>query len=360
MLPLLSPISLGNLNLKNGFIVAPMTTYGSLPNGIISPDEIPYLARRAEGGFGAVMTAACYVHPSGKAFNGQWGCDDDNKLDSLASVANAIKSNGAKAILQIHHGGRQCPPDLAGGECISASAIPLEREGAPVPREMTDDEIERTFDDYAKAALRAKKAGFDAVEIHGANTYLVQQFVSPHSNRRTDKWNADGFLFPTQLVERVLAAVGADFPVGYRFSPEESETPGIRLDRTKNLIDILCSFPLAFLHVSLREYDQVSFQEDGGVPILTQLFDHINGRTKLIGVGSVRKSEDVKNALELGADALAIARGAICEPDWVKHYADDQPIRSSLSRDRFPADYVLPKGLATRIENAPGWFDFTE
>ena len=360
MLPLLSPISLGNLHLPNGFIVAPMTTYGSQPDGQIGDDEIPYLARRAEGGFGGVMTAACYVHPSGKAFLDQWGCDNDDKLDSLRRVAQAIQVHGAKAILQIHHGGRQCPPDLARGECISASAIPLEREGAAVPREMTDTEIERTLDDFAQAALRAKKAGFDAVEIHGANTYLVQQFVSPHSNRRTDKWNGDGLLFPTQLVERTLNAVGPDFPVGYRFSPEEPETPGIRLDRTKRLINELCKYKLHFLHISLRTYDQLSIHHDETDPILKQIAAHINGRLSLIGVGSVRKAEDVQKALAFGADALAIARGAICDPDWVRNYAANQPIASTLNRDQFPAAYILPKGLATRIENAPGWFDFSD
>ncbi len=360
MLPLLNPITLGNLELKNGFIVAPMTTYSSLDNGVISPDELPYLARRAQGGFGAIMTAACYIHPSGKAFTGQWGCDNDDKLDSLRSVARAIQSNGAKAILQIHHGGRQCPPNLAGGECLSASAVPATREGAPVPREMTDAEIVRTIDDYALAALRAKKAGYDAVEIHGANTYLIQQFVSPHSNRRTDKWNADDLLFPKRLVETVLNKVGPDLPVGYRFSPEEPETPGIRLDRTRKVIDELCKFPLAFLHISLRNYDQKSIHAKDDEPILKQLSDHINHRIPFIGVGSIRQAEDVPNALALGASALAIARGAICDVDWVNHYAAGQPIRATLSKSDFPQAYVLPAGLAKRVEDVPGWFDFAE
>ena len=360
MKPLLNQTTLGNLELKNGFIVAPMTTYSSLDNGFISPDELPYLARRAQGGFGAVMTAACYVHPSGKAFTGQWGCDSDDKLESLAQVAKAIHEKGAKAILQIHHGGRQCPPALAGGECISASAIEAENPKAVIPREMTDDEIERTFQDYAQSARRAKQTGFDGVEIHGANTYLVQQFVSPSSNRRTDKWNADDLLFPKRLVETVLNEVGPVFPVGYRFSPEEPENPGIRLDRTKRLLDELCKFPLSFLHISLRFYDQISIHEDGTEPILKQISRHINGRIPLIGVGSIRSAEDVEKALALGANALAVGRGAICDIDWFNHYQNDEPIRSTLSKADFPGAYVLPAGLAKRVEDVPGWFDFDE
>lgn len=359
MKPLFSSLQLGKLTLKNGFIVAPMTTYSSQDDGQIAEDEIPYLARRAEGGFGAVMTAACYVHPSGKAFVGQWGCDSEDKLASLKRVADAIHRNGSKAILQIHHGGRQCPPELAGGECISASAIPPARENAPTPREMTDAEIERTLDDYAAAAVRAKSTGYDAVEIHGANTYLIQQFVSPHSNRRSDRWNADDLLFPKLLVERVLDKVG-DFPIGYRFSSEEPETPGIRLDRTFRLIDLLCGYPLSFLHVSLRNFDQVSIHGDGADPILAQVHRRIGGRLPLVGVGSIKDAKDVENAVALGCEALAIARGAIYDPDWVKHYAAGQPIRSRLNRETFAEDVVLPAGLVNRIRNVPGWFDFDD
>ncbi len=360
MKPFLAPVRLGNLNLKNGFIVAPMTTYSSQPNGIISDDEIPYLARRAKGGFAAIMTAACYVHPSGKAFHGQWGCDADDKLESLKRVAEAIQTNGSKAILQIHHGGRQCPPELAGGECISASAVPLEKENAPTPREMTEAEIERTLHDFAQAALRAKRTGFDGIEIHGANTYLIQQFVSPHSNRRTDRWNADSFLFPTKLVERVFDAVGDEFPVGYRFSPEEPETPGIRLARTFELIDQLCAYPLSFLHVSLRDYRQLSFHGDGNEPILTQIKGHIDGRKPLIAAGAIKQAEDAEGANAIGCDAIAIARGAIYDAEWVQHYADNQPITESLSREGFAEQTTIPAGLANRILNVPGWFNFAD
>ncbi|MBS1727070.1 MAG: tRNA-dihydrouridine synthase [Armatimonadetes bacterium] len=359
MKPLLAPVRLGSLELKNGFIVAPMTTYSSRDDGIIADDEIPYLARRAEGGFAAVMTAACYVHPSGKAFSGQWGCDADDKLDSLRRVADAIHEKGSKAILQIHHGGRQCPPELAGGECLSASAVASEREGAPTPREMTDAQIVRTLGDYARAAVRAKETGYDAVEIHGANTYLIQQFVSPHSNRRTDRWRADDFLFPTELVRQVLDAVG-DFPVGYRFSPEEPETPGIRLERTFELVDRLCGLSLSFLHLSLRSYDQLSLHGHGDQPILRQVSDRIAGRLPLVGVGSVKSAEDVAKAVDLGCDALAIARGAIYDPDWVAHYAAEKPISKTLVRESFSEDVVLPRGLTERILKVPGWFDFAD
>ncbi len=350
-------IRLGQLELTNEFVVAPMTTYSSHDDGIIADDELDYLARRGEGGFGTIITAACYVTPAGKAFKGQWGCDAENKLDSMRRVVETIHRSGAKAILQIHHGGRQCPPELAGGECVSASAIPAEREGAPVPREMTDEEIERTIDAYADATTRAKYVGFDAVEIHGANTYLVQQFVSPHSNRRTDRWNADDLLFPIELTKRVLAA-GYDLPIGYRFSPEEPETTGIRLDRTFRLLDKLCELPLSYLHISLRQYWQPSLHDANSEPVLKTVHDYLDGRLPLMGVGSVKSIADVEAIKKLGCEAVVLGRGAIYDPDWVKKYQRATEPERVLNRADFESQVVLPKGLSERIRNVAGWFDF--
>ncbi|RYG29858.1 NADH-dependent flavin oxidoreductase, partial [bacterium] len=158
----------------NPYVLAPMTTYSSQPDGVLSADEEPYLERRAKGGFGTVTTAACAVHPSGKAFIGQWASWSDEFIPSLRRAVEAIRRGNpdALAILQIHHGGRSCPQDLPEGGPIAPSAIPAERPGSSIPREMTAEEIVRSVDDYAQAARRGIEAGFDGVEIHGANTYL--------------------------------------------------------------------------------------------------------------------------------------------------------------------------------------------
>ncbi|MEQ1823716.1 MAG: NADH-dependent flavin oxidoreductase [Fimbriimonadaceae bacterium] len=352
----LSPVDLPfGLRLRNRLVVAPMTTYSSLENGNISPDELPYLARRAEGGFGMVMTAACAVHPRGKAFDGQWACWSDEFLDSLTSAAQAIKSHGAAAVLQIHHGGRQCPSRLCGGTPLSASAIPAERPNAETPAAMTEAEIEETIAAFAKAAIRAKLAGFDGVETHGANTYLLQQFVSPHSNRREDMWGDDRLRFPLAVTDAVVNAV-PDYPVGYRFSPEELETPGIRLDQTEELLNELCKRPLAWLHISLRDFRQESAHGSVSGPILAHLHRVIAGRLPFIGVGAVKSLANAQECLETGCELVAVGRGAIYEPDFAK---------SANPRTQIPAEgaaekLVLPSALATKIYNTPGWFDVEE
>ncbi|MFZ4509216.1 MAG: NADH-dependent flavin oxidoreductase [Fimbriimonas sp.] len=351
------PISLrGGLNLKNRLVLAPMTTYSSLADGTISPDELPYLHERAAGGFGMVMTAACNVHAWGKAFDGQWGCENDSRLPSLRAVVEAIHSGGATAVLQIHHGGRQCPSRLTGRNGLSASAIPAERPNAETPDAMTEEEIELTIQAFADAAVRAREAGFDGVEIHGANTYLLQQYVSPHSNRRTDQWS-EPLAFPLAITQTVLAAVGPDFAVGYRFSPEEIETPGIRWPLTETLIEALSGLPLAWLHLSVRDFRAGSLVGDFDEPTTQRVARVINGRVPLISVGSVRTEADAEALLALGADLVAIGRCAISEPRWPSVVLAGETPRTKVPHSGAQESLVLPKGLADKIYATPGWFE---
>lgn len=352
--------SIPGLKLRNRLVVAPMTTYSSYEDGTIRPSELDLLRSRAESGFGMVMTAACYVHKSGHAFPGQWACSEDQYLDSLASAAIAIRSGGAAAVLQIHHGGRQCPSRLTGETPWSASAIANERPNAETPRAMTESEIEVIIDAYAAAALRAKQVGYDAVEIHGANTYLLQQFVSPHSNRREDAWGIDRLKFPLAVVDAVIERVGPDFPVGYRFSPEETETPGIRWHDTERLIVGLCARRLSFLHVSLGKWDQTSLVGDFEEPTLARVARTIDGRLPLIGVGSVWSRSDYESCRGLGADLVAVGRAAIVEPNWPRLADADQPVRRYFPSQDAESKLNIPEGLANRIRNAPGWFPMEE
>lgn len=333
-----------------------MTTYSSDEDGLIVPSELDFLERRAQAGFGMVMTAACYVHKSGHAFPGQWRCYHDDCIEpSLRPAAKVIQAHGSAAVLQIHHGGRQSPSRLC-GQPVSASAVPSERPNAETPKEMSQGEIDEIVQAFADGARRAKEAGYDGVEIHGANTYLLQQFVSPHSNRRTDAYGQDPFLFSCQVTEAVIEAVGPDFPIGYRFSPEEMETPGIRLDRTLQLLDRLCAYPLAWLHISLGKFSQGSIVGDYEDATLTRVHRHLAGRVPLIGVGSVKTHEDARACLETGCELVAVGRAAITEPDWPK---TNTP-RLKFPRTGAAETCVLPEGLVNRILGAPGWFEMDE
>lgn len=357
-----APFSLGSpaagvpMQVSNRLVLAPMTTYSSQNDGTIADDELDYLRHRAQTGFGMIITAACYVHPTGKAFDGQWGADSDDKLDSLAAAAQAIHDGGAMAVLQIHHGGRMAPSRLC-GKVLSASDVKAGRPTAETPSPMTEGEIHEVIQAFGDAARRAKQAGFDGVEIHGANTYLLQQFVSPATNLRQDAWGPDGFAFPLAVVDAVRSAVGPTFVVGYRFSPEEVEPGGIDLARTERLIDALCARSLDFLHVSLGKIDQKSLRGDGEEAVIDRLVRHLGGRLPLMAAGGVKTAADVDAALAHGLDLVAVGRAAISEPDWVACLRGGREPQLKVPLQGHRETCVLPAGLAAKIDAVSGWFE---
>lgn len=336
-------------------MLAPMTTYSSQPNGVVSADEITYIEARARAGFDWIATAACCVHPSGWAFDGQWQAWDDPHKASIKAMADGIRKAGSKSILQIHHGGRQCPSRLC-GEPVSASAVRPLRPNAETPRALTLFEVEAIIASYIQAAKMARDAGYDGVEIHGANTYLIQQFVSPHSNRRTDIYGRDRYLFAERIARGIVQAVGTDMVVGYRFSPEEAEFPGIRMTHTIELLDRLIPLGLDYLSVSLRRFDASSMHDADATPITQRIARHLAKRVPLVTVGQIQKWSDVEAALALGAQSVAVGKAAILNPDWPLLAKSGGPMRSVFPKEDAARDLVLPAGLVRKIVSVPGWF----
>jgi len=352
---------LGATRLRNRVMVAPMTTYSSQADGQLSPDELPYIRARSEGGFGAFITAACAVHPSGKAFSGQWACWSDEFLPSLRAAAEQTHAGGAAAILQIHHGGRRCPGAMVGGTALAPSAIPVDAD-APVPREMTEDEIHVVIQAFADAARRAEVAGFEGVEIHGANTYLLQQFVSRQSNHRRDKWG-EPLVFSRAIARAVRHAVPS-LIVGYRFSPEENYAEGIDLAQTDLLLDMLVEERMDYAHASLRHYAQGSIRDSEQTePTTARLAARLNGKIPLVTVGQVKCADDVNAALDLGAAAVAVGRVACSDPEFVRHCTEGHRPVTKLSgsdAETLVQRFHLPRGLSEKILAVPGWLEFED
>ncbi|MEO1771951.1 NADH-dependent flavin oxidoreductase [Candidatus Enterococcus ferrettii] len=329
------------LTLKNRVLMAPMTTKMSFFDGVVTQDEVDYYSMRA-GEIGAVITGAANVQEDGKGWEGELGVYDDKFIPGLSKLAAGIKRNGTKAILQIFHGGRMTSSQiLRGVQPVSASAVAAERPAAETPREIESEEVAALINNFAAAAKRAISAGFDGVELHGANTYLIQQFFSPHSNRREDEWGGSldkRYHFIEELVKAVTTAVdesGADnFIVGYRFSPEEYETPGIRFEDTLYLVDHLADLSLDYLHVSLNQADKVSASQDyQEKSMMAYIKDKIAGRVPLIGVGDIRTGQDAEEILSM-ADGVAIGKALLMDPNWLPKVVNGQEklIRHELSR----------------------------
>ncbi|MDG5471978.1 NADH-dependent flavin oxidoreductase [Jeotgalibacillus sp. ET6] len=364
----LEPFTFKNgVTLKNRVMLAPMTNFASKENGEVSQEEIAYYEERSEG-VGTVITACANVTADGKGFPGEIGADRDELIDSLSTLAKAIQNKGAKAILQIFHGGRMAPPELLPDhQTVSASAVAPLRDGAMTPRELESSEIESIIKAFGEATRRAMEAGFDGVEIHGANTYLLQQFFSPHSNRRDDQWGGTlekRMTFPLAVVEEVLNAAKDDssFIVGYRISPEEMENPGITMEDTLTFVDRLVEEKLDYLHVSVQDFNAGSMRDSEDKASRVQLIqDRVGEKIPVIGVGSLHTPEDVEKAMAGGVPLISLGRELIMEPKWVEKAADNRAneIRTDLSVNDREA-LVVPEQLWQAIINTPGWFPVRE
>lgn len=323
----LKPYTFKNgVTIKNRIVIPPMTEAAALENGAVSRDELRYFDIHT-GGVGMFIAPVMNVSADGKGFEGEPSVADDKFMPGLKKLANTMKQNGTKAILQIFDAGRMSNSKiLRGVQPVSASAVAALRPNAETPRELTNDEIEQIIEDFGQATRRAIQAGFDGIELHGANTYLMQQFFSPHSNRRTDKWGGsleNRMRFALEIIKRVNKSVAeyADdkFIVGYRISPEEIEEPGIRLDDTLKFIDVLADQKIDYLHVSMGYAWRTSLNDKSDQePIIEKIKQTVAGRLPLISVGSIETPADAEKIINDGIDFAAIGRESLREPNWVQ------------------------------------------
>ena len=355
------------VELRNRFVLAPLTHVSSNDDGTISDVEINYVEKRAKD-VGLAISAASNVTDIGKAFPGQPSVAHDSNLDGLKRLAEAMKKNGAKAIVQIHHGGAKSMPYLTpNGDVVAPSPITVQGDRQHTPsfekeehhaREITQEEIEETIKAFGDATRRVIEAGFDGVEIHGANHYLIQQFVSPYYNRRNDEWGEDRLKFPMKVVDEVVRTVKThadeNFIIGYRFSPEEPETPGITMEITEELVKNLIEKPLDYLHVSLNDIHSKTregkYQGEERIKLLHQWID---GRMPLVGIGSIFTAEQALEAIESkNVDLIALGREILFDHRFINKIQNgkEDDIISKFDPDR-KDKHDLPPNLWDQFKN---------
>ena len=338
----LSPFTFpqSGVTLKNRIVIPPLTECMALHDGTVSQDELDYYSKHT-GGVGMYITAVANVNDLGKGFEGELSVADDRFIPGLHKLANAIQQDGTKAVLQIFSAGRMTSTAiLRGQQPVSASAVTALRAGSEEPRALTEDEVEQTIKDFGQAVRRAIQAGFDGVEIHGANTYLIQQFFSPHSNQRTDEWGGSvekQMRFPLAVIKECRAIVDeyakTPFILGYRISPEEIERPGITFDQTLQFVDVLKDQPLDYLHVSMSNVWRKSLNDQSiTTPLNETIKEHLSGKLPMIVVGDVQTPADAQKAAD-SFELVALGRENIREPKWVQKVAsgDETAIRYSIS-----------------------------
>lgn len=354
------------MTLRNRIVMAPMTTWAANDDGTVSNDEIAYYRRRANG-VGMVLTGCTHVMANGVGFTGEFAAYDDSFMPGLRRLAEAAKSGGAPAILQIFHAGNKAIPELIpGGEIVSASSVKASpgpfNSGDVTPHTLGENEILDVITAFGEATRRAIEAGFDGVELHGAHGFLIQNFFSPLYNQRDDAWGGsltNRMRFPLAVVREVRQVIATHatkpFILGYRVSPEESETGGLRMTDTYELLDRLIDANVDYIHASLSNVLEAKLVDSDDQRVAPSIVEHVAGRLPVIAAGQIRSPQQAESALNLGLSLVAVGQGLVINPDWVDLARKSAHIENALRPSRL-AESGIPRKLWSVIDATKGWF----
>jgi 2,4-dienoyl-CoA reductase-like NADH-dependent reductase (Old Yellow Enzyme family) len=339
------PKEIGGMTIKNRLVRSATYVHMASKGGSVTNELIKLYRTLAEGGVGLIITGAAYVQLSGKSVPCLMGIYRDDLIPGLKKIVETVHEHGdgCKVAIQLLHCGRQ---SFELENTIAPSAV-FEPVVKKMPREMTIEEIEETIEAFAKAARRAKEAGFDAVQLHAAHGYLLSEFLSPYTNRRTDEYGGSTGN-RTKIVEdiykRIVENVGTDFPILIKINVDDFLEGGINLDESKKIAERLSKMGFAAIETSgcMWEVTTRSKEELGWVPAMLPE-SRINIRSKdkeayylpyareirkviaapLILVGGIRSLDVIENILAEGSvDFVALCRPLIRQPDlpnkWLK------------------------------------------
>lgn len=345
MNPLFAPRRLGDLTLRNGLVVAPMTTTQSHDDGAVSEAEARWLERLADDGYGMVITCAASIGRGSIAFPRQLSLGDDALVPGLAALVRRVSRPGMALIAQLCHGGSRATAALNGEPPRSASRFELPIPGFVPPRPLRVAEIEAIVDDFARAAERAARAGFDGVEFHGANGYLFTQFASTATNHRDDAWGgplAHRARFAREVVRAARARVPRAFVLGMRWTFESPFDAGLDLDEGIQVMNWLAEDGIDYGHVSQLDLATASMKHPGEAAF-ARIRAGVHRALPLIAAGGITDSADLDRAVTLGADLVAIGRSAIGNTRVPARLAAGEPLaRTPFSRDALAQVAVSP------------------
>ena len=327
-------------SMKNRFMLAPLTNQQSHQDGTLSDDEFTWLTMRAKGGFGLTMTCAAHVQPEGQGFPGQLAASEDRHLEGLTRLAREIKKHGSISNVQLYHGGFRCPPDVIGMQQMGPSED--EESGS---RAMTTMEVQAAIQKFIEAAERCEKAGFEGVELHGAHSYLICQFLSPDLNKRADQYGgsaANRSRFLKEIIAGIRSHCGEDFQLGVRLSPERM---GVYLQDMIDLAtELMASGDIDFLDMSLwdcfKDPAEEAFKSKPLIDWFTEIPRH---NARLVVAGNIRTPDDAERVLAMGVDSVMLGRVAIIHhnyPNLLAANAKFQPIEHPVPRSHLLAEGV--------------------
>ncbi len=334
---LFEPIKIKKLQSKNRIIMAPMCQYMA-DDGMANNYHLVHYAARAIGQIGIIILEATAVEPRGRISMNDLGLWDDKFIEPLSEIVAECKRYGSMVGIQIAHAGRKSR--VTNEEIVAPSALAF-NDDFPVPKELSELEIVEIAEKFGQAVSRAERAGFDFVEIHGAHGYLISEFISPITNKRTDKYGVNRALFLKQVLEKVRANFPNEKPIFLRVSGEEYHPKG---NTQESLAQLLANVGDLYdvLHVSSGGlYSKENYEVYPGYQVkYAQNLKELTQKPT-IAVGRLENPEFADEVLEKKqADFIAIARGLLSEPNWALHAA--KKIGVNLE---WPGVYERAKGI---------------
>ncbi|NIL79895.1 alkene reductase [Rhodococcoides kroppenstedtii] len=333
---LFSTVTLGDLALRNRLVMAPLTRVRSGPEGIPGPLVAEHYRQRAS--LGLIVSEGTYPSHAGQGFPGQPGLVTDEQLAGWKAVTDAVHAEGGLIVAQVMHAGRVTHEATTGGhEVVGPSAIAIEGETRtydgkkpyPVPHALTSDELPSVIEEFVRGSRNAIAAGFDGVEIHSANGYLLHEFLSPASNQRDDAYGGspeNRARFVAEVVEAVVDAIGAG-RVGIRISPEHNIQDALETDPAdvratyRALVDRIAPLGLSYLSVLHKDPAGELVQDlrtaFGGPFLVNSGFGEITTRDEALAI----VDDNV-------GDAVVVGRPAIANPDLVHRWKEDLPLNT--------------------------------
>ena len=349
---LLTPLSFTRgPDIKNRFMLAPLTNTQSHEDGTMSDEEFRWLTMRAKGGFGLTMTCASHIQAIGKGFPGQMGVFSDDHLNGLSRLSRQIKDHDSVSIVQLHHAGMRSPKELIGEDPV----CPSDNEEFSA-RALSLEEVCTLRDDFIEAAVRSQKAGFDGVELHGAHGYILCQFLSDEVNLRSDQYGGglDGrSLLLKEIIDGIRSECRSDFMLGLRLS---SERFGIKLGESKQLAqELMVSGKIDFLDMSLWDvFKEPQEEEFKGKTLIEHFAELQRGDTRLGVAGGIRTPQDAQEAMGKGVDWVMLGRAAILNHNFPKLY--EQNPEFAPPTIPMSAEYLSNEGLSQKfIEYMAKW-----
>lgn len=347
MSKLFDPITINSLTLRNHFVRSATHDRMAEPDGRISDSELKLYGDLAAGGVGLIITAHAYVsHPLGRASIPQNAIFSDVYVEGYKRLTEVVHRHGAKLVIQLAHAGRQTMPDFIEGQMPVAPSDLFDGQGQQVARALSPDEIQSLLEAYESAALRAKRAGADGVQLHMAHGYLLAQFLSPYTNHRTDAYGGDRQRRAALLAEvayRVKSAVGHDYPVLAKLNTTDGVTAPVQLslDDVVYTAGVIAEHGIDAIETSggtIKETRNVMAKPGIASPEQEACFAAAAAAVKakvnvpVILVGCLRSASVMQSILDKGiADMVSLSRPFVREPDLVNKIAAGQPKASCVS-----------------------------